>query len=157
MFLMSPRERLVEWRRFRLSLLNMSEYDQLVSIANLWGKCPRIQWVIDSDKTDQWPTPWQIINDGLYCNTTVAYMMEQSLILENNIWDGRLVLAFINDTILNDNLMVLIVDKKYVLNYSVNEVVDFNKMTQHWLIKYCYKRKNGVLVEEPYTILFDIK
>jgi len=128
-FMQSPDERRRAWRDFRIELKNTeSELDQLKMVAKWWGRCPVTNWSLDWDQPQNWGSPWEVLHDGYYCRNAVAYMMFMTLVLaDGQRWTkDRLNLAGIRfqQDITEDQWLVLIVDDRWVLNYSLGEVSD---------------------------------
>ena len=136
---LTPTERILDWRNFRKNLKNKSENDQLESIAKYWANVPISTYSIDWDHPEIWSTPWEVLYDFDLDDTLVAYMMEQTLILSG--WNiERINLCYIKDIKQEEQLMVVIVDNKYLLNYSVGEVFELDRIKNDciFLIKYQY-------------------
>lgn len=126
-FLLSPSERLAEWRLFRVSLSELEESEQLARLAVWMSRAPMSNHVLDVDSPNLWPGPWELLNEGDFDNTAVAYLMEQTLLLAG--WNpDRLRLHFIRNKALQEQLMILLVDDKWALNYSHAEVFNFDKI-----------------------------
>jgi hypothetical protein len=121
-FLLSPRDRLSDWKQFRSSLASMSEPDQLAAVARYWAQAPEMSYACDPEAPETWPTPWEMISDGGWCRHSRAIGMEFTLRLAG--WHAdRLRLALINDKDRSDVFFVLVVDEAYYLNYDHGEVV----------------------------------
>lgn len=143
-FLLPASERLAEWRKFRKSLESMDETSQLQAIAKWSAQIPTSNYVIDPDKPEEWPGPWELINDGDFCTTAVAYLMEQTLIMLG--WDvDRLKLTFVRDMKRHDQMMVLLVDDKWALNYEYGTVFNFDTVRSDcaYLVTYRPGREGG--------------
>jgi hypothetical protein len=126
-FLLSPSERLAEWRNFRQSLKELDEMEQLERVAVWVSRAPTSNHVLDVDSPKDWPGPWDLLNEGDFDNTATAYLMEQTLLLSG--WDAsRLRLHLIRNHKMQEQLMILLVDDKWALNYSHAEVFNFDKI-----------------------------
>lgn len=124
LFLKSPEERLKLWKQFRKDLNNLTEMEQMFLTAKFWGQCPLVRYNFDWTDSSTWLTPWEMIYEGDICRNGVAYLMEQSLLLIGERWtNDRFKLVMLKDTQLADQFMVVIVDEKYVLNYSHGDIV----------------------------------
>lgn len=138
----SPTQRILSWRDFRASIQNLPEVEQLEKTAIFWAKAPLITYSIDWDKASDWPTPWELIHEGNFDNTSIAYLMEQTLIALG--WDSsRLELSYIRLKDNSDQMMILLVDDKYVLNYSWGEVFDIDRIRQYCVTMIKYKWSNN--------------
>lgn len=135
---LNPTQRILSWRDFRSSIKDLPETEQLEQVAVFWAKVPLITYSIDWDKPATWPTAWELIHEGNFDSTSVAYLMEQTLITLG--WDpDRLLLAYIRLRDNSDQMMVLVVDNQYVLNYSWGEVFDIDKIRQQCVSMIKYK------------------
>jgi|ERR1700691_1045997 len=142
----TPTQRLISWRNFRKSVFELSEYDQLSSVAKYWADVPLVMFSINWDRPNEWPSPWELIHEGNFDNTAIVYLMEQTLLLLG--WGrNRLELKFINDKKNNDQFMILIIDNKYVLNYSINKVIELQKIKNNFLSLINFKFINNMYME----------
>ena len=127
MFLLPAPERMAAWREFRKSIQNLSEQEQLEAVAKWGAQMPTCNFIIDPDDPKSWPSPWELINDGDFCTSAVAYLMEQTLIILG--WDvDRLKLTYVRDVVRHDQMMVLLVDDKWALNYQYGNVFNFDNV-----------------------------
>jgi len=136
-FLLDPSTRILEWRKFRLSLKDKTEIEQLEAVAKFWSNAPLQTYSIDYDNPSSWPTPWELIHEGGLCRTAIAYLMEQTLLMAG--WSAeRVQLNFIKDNELQDQMMVVMIDDKWVLNFSIGQVFNFDnhRDTSAVLLKY---------------------
>ncbi len=141
-FLLPPSERLAEWRNFRKSLEGMAEIDQLLKVAQWGSQVPLVTYVLDWDSPKQWPIIWELMHEGMFCRTAVAYMMEQTLLMLG--WKPeRLKLSFVRNSEEHDQMMVLTVDSQWVLNYSLGELFNFDNVTQDCAILVTYQTVDG--------------
>lgn len=123
-FLLSKREQILKWREFRLDLPKFTEEDQLQLVVNYWSKAPIITFAIDWYEKN-FPTPWEIINEGYYDSNYIAFLMKETLV--NSGWDSsRIKMCFVKTKDNDYEGMVLIIDNNYLLNYSYGEVLTIN-------------------------------
>ena len=146
-FNFSPTERILDWRNFRKELKNKEEKEQLEEIAKYWSNIPLKMFSIDWDRPDTWTSPWEMLYEFDLDSNAVAILMEQTLILSG--WDAlRIKLCYINNIVRKDQTMAVIIDNKYVLNYSVGEVFDLDRVKNDciFLVKYQYINNQHVEV-----------
>lgn len=137
MFLLPSFERMMAWREFREGIKTFSEEKQLDEVASLGGLVPTVNYVIDPYKPDTWPTPWELVNKGDFDEASIAYFLEQTLILLG--WDeARLNIIIANDTVEGKTKIALMVDEKYLLNWHHGRVFLIDKMNTGcaYLMKY---------------------
>lgn len=140
-FLLTPRERLADWKKLRETLSTHPEREQLDMVAKYWAQAPVATFAYDADDPSSWPTAWEMISEGDWCRNSVAIGMEFTLRLSG--WDAeRLKLIHWHDFDLSDRILVLQVDAKYLLNFEYGEVVDVPN-TRHDVISAWQFSKRG--------------
>ena len=65
MFLKKYEDRLLEWKTFRETLEDSKTPYQ--DVLEFWQDAPIGNIAIDPYNQDLWPTPWQIIEENIYC------------------------------------------------------------------------------------------
>jgi hypothetical protein len=141
-FLLSGSERILAWRKFRQSVANLNELEQLSLIAKFWGDAPLQTYVLDWDRSEEWPSAWQLLHDGNFDSNVIAILMEQTLILLG--WSPeRLKLQYIKDVVIEEQLMILIIDNLWVLNYSYYEVFELEKIKNNFSVYAKYQTHNA--------------
>ena len=131
---LSPSSRLEDWKNFRKSLTDdLAEEEILNRLAKYWTTVPVVRFYLDFDNPDTWPTPWELINDGEFCSTGIAYLMFKTLDLAptEKFKKSEMKLYWIKDLEIEDLCMVLVVNSKYVLNYYYGEVKDWDELQKH--------------------------
>lgn len=143
-FLLPPAERLNEWRRFRKSLVDLEELDQLKKVAEWVNQAPTSTYVLDYDNPKNWPGPWDLINSGDFDDVAMAYLMEQTLILSG--WDSsRMSLHMVRNSSQSIQTMILLIDEKWALNYRHADVFNFDNERQNcaYLVSYRVNSEGG--------------
>ena len=141
-YLLSSTARIRHWRDFRKTFNeDQSDEEQLLETANYWQEFPiHAHYIIDVDRPKRWPTPWELLHKGDFCTNSLAYMMEQTLLLADERWTkDRFQLMFIDNKTLSAMAMILVVDNKYVLNYSQNQIFNFDFIEKTCIIQYRYR------------------
>ena len=144
--MLAPRDRLRHWRDFRKTLTERkTEEEQLVEVSNYWLDYAMMDQFLNPDDPKSWPTPWEIVNQGHVCPVGAPYMMEQTLIMsDEKRWKPeRLELMYVDDKQISAMFMVLVVDAKYVLNYSRNELKYFDMVQKNCIIHNKYNPSNN--------------
>ncbi len=132
-FLLSHDERLAHWKEFRRSLGAMDEIAQLRAVADYWSKAPLKSIAYDPADASNWPTPWEMMHANEWCRSSVAIMMEATLRLAGFSPD-RMLLKLIIDRDIQEELLVLIIDAQWVLNYDWGFIQPYPK-TDHSAIR----------------------
>ena len=141
-YLLPPTERIRHWRELRFSLTeDQTDEKQLLTVATYWQQFPISMFYLDVDRPKYWPSPWQVLFDGDYCRSTLAYLMEQTLFMSSDDrWNAeRLHLMLIDDCLKSELFMILVADNKYVVNYSQNEIINFDFIKKNCIIQHEYK------------------
>ena len=122
-FLMQPRELLSQWKMVRNQLRELPEKEQLLSVVSFWIKAPLKKMAYDPETLDDYPSPWDMMNENDWCQNSVAVGMDFTLRLGG--WSAdRLQIKMIRDYDLSIQRLVLVVDGKYFLNYEYGEIVE---------------------------------
>lgn len=131
-FLLGPEERLTTWKAFRGSLRGMDEQEQLGAVARYWAQAPIDRYAYEPLQPETWPTPWEMIAAGDWCENSLAIGMEFTLRLSGWTAD-RLSLLFWRDLDFSFERLVLKIDDRYLLNYHVGIVCEI-PLTQHVVV-----------------------
>jgi len=129
MFNIPSQEKLAVWRKFRQSLVPLSDEDKMKSVAEFWSKAPRVNFYLNPEHVTEWPDPWELITDNMYCDIAVALGMTYTLALTDGIDPSRLKLQIMRSRQQSLEVNLSIVDQGlYVLNYSQNEVLNTSQL-----------------------------
>jgi len=140
-YLLSPKERIRHWRDFRKTLPEKSDREQLIATSQYCHRFPiLLNHYLNPDRPQDWLTPWELLYIGDFCSVSIPFMMEQTLIMSNEEkWKPeRFQLLYVDDTELSAMFMILVIDAKYVLNYSLNEIINFDKIQKNCIIQNKY-------------------
>jgi hypothetical protein len=127
--LLSGHDKRRRWKEFREEInLQPNTIETLLSVQQFWEKVPLVHWCTDVDNPNTWLTPWEIIEEDTYSKSTLALMMYWTLVLSNDKkWnDSNLQLKLVQTLTEQEIFMVLIVDGKWLMNYSRNEIFDLS-------------------------------
>lgn len=126
-FEQSPDNRILSWREWRNDLEKLSLEDAIQNVAQSWAKVPTVMHYLAPDQLEEWPNPWQLITDNIYCELSIALGMYYSLALleHTSITDLKLQIyktpnGWLNLSSANHG--------KYVLNYSHGNVVNSSQL-----------------------------
>ncbi len=123
-FFLSRDERVQHWKIFRDSLKELSDIEALNAVAHYWAQAPIMKRAYDDMDFSDWPSPWEMVHKGDWCQSSVAIGMEFTLRLAG--WDAnRLELITITDYDISEQKMILKIDESLVLNYTVGEVEEY--------------------------------
>lgn len=127
-FLVSPEERITLWRNLRNNINGLPLENQLTIIDNWWLLAPFSTWLIDLEFFEKQHSPWELLHDNSWTPASILFMKEQSLLLCNQTNIFQIEIAYIFDISSATDLLIMIIDDKYVMNYSLGEVIDFKNI-----------------------------
>jgi hypothetical protein len=151
--LLSGHDKRHRWKEFREEIADKdNNQNTLLSVQQFWEKVGLIMWCLDYEKPETWRTPWEIIEEDTYSKSTLALMMYWTLVLSNDKkWnDGNLQLKLVQTLTEQEIFMVLIVDNRWLMNYSRNEIIDLNKESANelYIVKDIFvKNKKGFKIK----------
>lgn len=124
MFNLSFEKRLAFWRDFRIKL-EESE-DPLLETINFWKTIPEVSFQADPYDQNTWPSPWQIINENVYCSFVKILAICYTLQLTDRFSQSNFEIHITQDD--NEILYWLSVDDLCV-NSKYNDIksIDFLK------------------------------
>lgn len=112
--------RLREWKNLRL-LIRGKNIDQVcVEVDRWWQQVPLVNHHLHHADIANWPDPWTILSENIYCRLTRAVGMCYTLLM-SDIIDVKLVQA--TDCQGEDHDLVLVSGAKYILNYHPQSVI----------------------------------
>lgn len=125
-FQLSFKERLQEWYNLRENIKHLPIDQQCIQTDNWWQKTPLVNRYLHAHFIEEWPMPWDLLNDNEYCPYARALGMIYTLYLIN-VTNVKLYEAKDQDGI---DIVLVIVDDNYVLNYwpntvNTNKIKDF--------------------------------
>lgn len=120
-FILEYETRLRAWATLREKIPQLPIDQKCVEIDNFWQRVPLMTHYLHTDYINDWPDPWQLISDNLYCYYGRALGMIYTLILSDT---KNIELVEAIDDNSNEVVLVLVDDAKYVLNYWPDTVVN---------------------------------
>jgi len=145
-FMLPEKERMLSWRELRNQIQAANDLDtKLNLLLQWWSKAPICRYSIDAFDSSEWPTPWELLNENMFCTSAISYMMAQTLAL-TGFEPSRLKLSFIKGQ--DDERLVLVVDEEITLNYSFGEVFAWSEILKEVRVKHTF-----MLMGEKYQII----
>ena len=120
-FLFDYETRLKFWSNFRTTLAKTPLEQQCVEVDRFWQRAPFQTHYLHPDFIKDWPTPWQLLSDNIYCKYARALGMIYTLLLLGN---KDIALIEAKDDNNNEVVLVLVDNAKYVLNYWPETVLN---------------------------------
>lgn len=118
-------DRIIAWREWRNSLENLSKQDAIETVAQTWAHVPTVLHYLAPDQVEEWPNPWQLITDNIYCDLGICLGMYYSLALIETPKIDDLSIQIYKGPSGWINLSS-IDQGKYVLNYNHGRVVNMS-------------------------------
>lgn len=139
MFKLKPSDRLDRWKSFRHTLNDFS-IDKAVELTNeLWAACPFIPFYLDVTKPNEWPDPWTLLDENIYCDLAKVLGIIYTLHLSDHRKKLNPELRIYLDTKTHYTYHIAyLCDGKYVLNLIEGEVVNKEHINQELKLKYRY-------------------
>lgn len=112
----SPSKRLSMWRDFRNGLDQTNTLDVSKTVVQWWQSAPLVNISIDPVNPEQWPTPWEMLHQGNFCQNSVALGMAYTIYYANpNIQNELLYVTCIGKSF---QRLCALIDNKHLLNFD---------------------------------------
>jgi hypothetical protein len=114
-------ERLASWSNLRRQCATLDAETALITINSWWFDAPWTPYHLHWDDRANWPDPWQLLDDNIYCGLArgLGIMYTIALLEREDLQDAVLV------EVVSDNL-VLVSKEKYILNWDCDTVVNIS-------------------------------
>ena len=120
-FLLEYETRLKHWAKLRTELEDKPLQMQVMEVDKFWQAAPIQTYYLHTDFVKEWPSPWQLISDNIYCYYARALGMVYTLWLLG-VKEVDLCEATNHN---NENVVLVLVDSaKYLCNYWPNTVLN---------------------------------
>lgn len=113
--------RLQNWQDLRNSIACLPKNECLIRINQWWFNAPWTGYYLHWDDHNSWPTPWQLLEDNIFCSLArgLGILYTVALLERTDIQDSEMIETE------NDNL-VLVDGGKYVLNWDCDTIVNIS-------------------------------
>ena len=104
------------WREFRRSLDTENIMEVCNTVVKWWQSAPLINIAIDPVNSNQWPTPWEMLHQGDFCENSLALGMSYTIYYANSDIPNELLYV----TCLGESFQRLctLIDNKHLLNFE---------------------------------------
>ena len=114
-------QRLKSWNELRASLVDKDALTICTAVNEYWLNCKLEKYYLHPVDIPEWPTPWELINDHVYCQYSRALGIIYTLMLLG-IQDIDLVDVVYDN---NENIPIVLVNNaKYLLNCRDDELLN---------------------------------
>jgi hypothetical protein len=136
MFYLPPEDRLRLWREFRHSLNLLSLEKALTQIAEFWAKAPFTPYYLDMDSIENWPDPWELINENTYCDIAKCLGIVYTTLLTTHRSNLPAEIRIYADLEKNyEYNLAWLAQGKYILNMIDGEVVNIEQFDKTLKLK----------------------
>ena len=114
-------ERLESWSQLRQQCCQLSPEPALIKINQWWFQTPWTAYHLHWDDQQDWPDPWQLLNDDQYCPVArgLGIMYTIAMLDREDLQDAQMI------EYQSDNL-VLVAQEKYILNWDPDQVLNIS-------------------------------
>ena len=122
-FQSSYNDRLQSWRQLRESTKLLPTITACLEIDRWWQQAPIVTRHLHPNDSINWPDPWTMLSENLYCQLTKAVGMCYTLLLRGE-QNFELVLA--SDNQCEEHYLVLVNNRQIIMNYWSDTVLSNN-------------------------------
>lgn len=149
-FIIGTHGLLQSWKDLRKSLTSeLSDNEHLSLVTNFWSYAPLSTRLLDWDRPQDWPDPWNLVYSNNFDDSTVSLGMMYTLLLsEDQRWtNNRCELKLIKDDVHSIQKIILFVDGEKLLNYEYKKVIEINNLLEKFYIQqeYIYTGKSHLI------------
>ena len=126
MFDKKPEDRLRAWVDFRNTLETSTT--PLQDVVDFYRSAPIVNITVDPYDQKTWPTPWQLLNDNLYCDFAKVLEIAATLKLTDRFSDEETMIHIYTDREKSELKYLLVIDNN-VIGYDNNKVVDISNIS----------------------------
>lgn len=122
-FLQDFYARLRAWHQLKETLQDADLQTTCVEVDRFWQQCPMSNHYLHPADIEDWPNPWNLLNDNNYCEYARALGMLYTLMLL-----GVKDIDFVDgiDDNANEVVLVLVDNAKYIMNWCPESVLNTN-------------------------------
>ena len=115
--------RLASWTQLRDHCQNLPLESALTAVNTWWFNAPWRPYYLHWDDQPNWPDPWQLLNDNVYCDLArgLGILYTITLLERADMAPADLVLTE------DGTNLVLVAKEKYILNWEPDSIVNTNQ------------------------------
>ena len=123
MFKLNVDTRLSTWKNIRKKIDSCEE--PLQALIDFWASTPYVLGspVLNPADSENWPTPWEIIESNKYDDFTKAVMMGNTLLLTERYQNSKMQVRTLVDKYTKQSYNTLCIDDMWVLNFKDGEAL----------------------------------
>ena len=108
------------WRAFRKGLNTDDTKNVCEIVIDWWKMAPISSWTIDPVNSGTWPTPWEMLHSGNFCENSMALGMSYTIHYANENIPNKLL--YVTDRKNSIQRLCALIDNKYLLNYDYGAI-----------------------------------
>ena len=136
MFKLKAEDRLRSWRDFRSGLDQLTLEEALTKTAEFWSGAPFVPYNLDVARQDEWPDPWTLIEENVYCDVAKCLGIVYTLSLSNHIKDLDIKFCVYQDPNTGYEYNLAWINQgKYILNMIDREVLNIEKFEKNLVLR----------------------
>lgn len=116
-------DRLESWNQLRDQTQHLPPESALLDINAWWFRCPWKPYYLHWDDQPNWPDPWQLLSDNVYCEVARGLGILYTITLLDRADMAPVDLILTED---GTNL-VQVAKEKYILNWEPDSIVNTNQ------------------------------
>lgn len=117
-------QRLTEWNQLRAECSALPKDRALERINFWWHQTPWCPYRLHWDLQDEWPTPWEILEDNYYCPLTRALGICYTIAITGIVTSAELVATQAGDH------LIIVDNGQHILNWDANTTVNIELPAQ---------------------------
>ena len=125
MFQQKPEDRLRSWREFRTAISNLPLESALAQTAEFWARAPFVPYNLDITRSEEWPDPWTLIEENIYCDVAKCLGIVYTLSLCKHKKDLDIEIRVYRDSNTGYEYNLAWINRgKYILNMIDGQVLN---------------------------------
>jgi len=121
-----PSKRLALWRDFRQSLDTDNITELCNTVIEWWQHAPLVNITIDPVDSTNWPTPWEMLHQGDFCENSLSLGMAYTIYYANPKIKNELL--FVTNEKKSFQQLCAKIDDNYLLNYERGMISNFTEI-----------------------------
>ena len=122
-----PEQQLIAWNLLREQCKHEENLDIAISAVHTWWQeCPTKLRYLHWTLPQEWPNPWDLIADDIYCELAKCLGISYTILMLDN--------KYINDLCIQEttdgSYIVSVNQGKYILNWDVSRVLNISSIEQ---------------------------
>lgn len=115
-------QRLNDWYTLRSSIQYTDIETTLLKINSWWNQTPWQPYYLHWDDIENWPDPWELLNDNVFCDLSRSLGMLYTIVFldRDDIRDANVVETQ------NGHNLLLVEKSRYIMNWDQHSITDFD-------------------------------